>query len=95
MRSIWLCFNNEGQIKYSWKKTGVHLMESAGCHMLNETIPATFYQIKFMKLSRALTEKRAHYYSRHRKISLLHYASLPVTVQVKIYLKTFNMEILP
>jgi len=38
----------------------------------NETITRALYRTQLMGLSRALKEKRAHYYSRHDKIILLH-----------------------
>ena len=38
----------------------------------NETIIGAVYRIQLMRLSRALKEKRAHYYSRHDKVILLH-----------------------
>ena len=38
----------------------------------NETISRAFYRTQFMRLSRALKEKRNHYYSRHDKVILLH-----------------------
>ncbi|EGI57532.1 Mariner Mos1 transposase [Acromyrmex echinatior] len=49
-----------------------------------------------MRLSRALKEKRAHYYSRHDKIILLHDNARPhVAAPVKTYIETFNWEVLP
>jgi len=49
-----------------------------------------------MKLSRALKEKRAHYYSRHDKIILLHDNARPhIAVPVKTYLETLKWEVLP
>jgi len=43
------------------------------CELLkpNKTITGTLYRTQFMRLSRALKEKRAHYYSRHDKIIIL------------------------
>jgi len=38
----------------------------------NETITGALYRTQLMRLSRALKEKRAHYYSRHDKIIVLH-----------------------
>ena len=38
----------------------------------NETITGSVYRTQLMRLSRALKKKRAHYYSRHDKIILLH-----------------------
>jgi len=44
-----------------------------------------------MRLSRALKEKRAHYYSRYDKIILLHdNARLHVVAPVKTYLETLK-----
>ncbi|EGI64132.1 Mariner Mos1 transposase [Acromyrmex echinatior] len=49
-----------------------------------------------MRLSRAFKEKRAHYYSRHDKIILLHDNARPhVAAPVKTYMETLNWEILP
>ena len=47
----------------------------------NETITGAVYRIQLMRLSRALKEKRAHYYSRQRVD--------------KTYLETLNWEVLP
>ena len=45
-----------------------------------------------MRLSRALKEKRAHYYSRHDKIILLHDNARPhVAAPVKTYLETLKL----
>ena len=38
----------------------------------NEIIIEALYRTQLMRLSRALKEKRAHYYSKHDKIILLH-----------------------
>jgi len=47
-------------------------------------------------LSRALKEKRAHYYSRHDKIILLHDNIRPhVAAPIKTYLETLKWEVLP
>jgi len=52
----------------------------------NETIIEALYRTQLM---RALKEKRAHYYSRHDKIILLHDNARPhVAVPVKTYLET-------
>jgi len=49
-----------------------------------------------MRLSRALKEKRAYYYSRHDKIILLHDNAQPhVAAPIKTYLETLKWEILP
>jgi len=60
-----------------------------------ETITGALYQTQLMRLNRALKEKRAYYYSRHDKITLLHDNARPhVAAPVKTYLETFNWEIL-
>jgi len=62
----------------------------------NETITGALYRTQLMRLSRALKEKRAHYYSRHDKIILLHDNARPhVAAPVKTYLETLNWEVLP
>jgi len=63
----------------------------------NRTRPLPFlYRSQLMRLSRALKEKRAHYYSRHDKIILLHdNARLHVAAPVKTYLETLKWEVLP
>ena len=62
----------------------------------NETITGVFYRTQLMRLSRALKEKRAHYYSRHDKIILLHDNAWPhVTAPVKTYLEILKWEVLP
>ncbi|EGI68253.1 Mariner Mos1 transposase [Acromyrmex echinatior] len=49
-----------------------------------------------MRLSRALKEKRAHYYPRHDKIILLHNnAQSHVAAPVKTYMEALNWEVLP
>jgi len=49
-----------------------------------------------MRLSRALKEKRDHYYSRHDKIILLHgNPRSHVAAPIKIYLETLKWEVLP
>ncbi|KAG5321876.1 MOS1T transposase, partial [Pseudoatta argentina] len=54
------------------------------------------YQTQLMRLSRALKEKRAHCYSRHDKIILLHDNARPhVAAPVKTYMETLNWEVLP
>jgi len=51
---------------------------------------------QLMRLSRALKEKRAHYYYRHDKIILLHDNARPhVAAPVKTYLETLKWEVLP
>jgi len=61
----------------------------------NETITGSLYRTQLMRLSRAFKEKRAHYYSRHDKIILLHDNARPhVAAPVKI-LETLKWEVLP
>jgi len=49
-----------------------------------------------MRLSRARKKKRAHYYSRHDKIILLHDNARPyVVTPVKTYLETLKWKVLP
>ena len=56
----------------------------------NETITGALYRTQLMRLSRALKEKRAHYY-RHDKIILLHDNARPhVAAPVKTYLEHLN-----
>lgn len=52
-----------------WKQYGVVYYE-----LLNsiETLTGILYRIQLMKLYPALKEKRAHYYTRYDKISVLH-----------------------
>lgn len=62
----------------------------------NETITGALYRTQLMRLSRVLKEKRAHYYSRHDKVILLHDNARPrVAAPVKTYLETLNWEVLP
>ena len=62
----------------------------------NETITGALYRTQLMRLSRALKEKRVHYYSRHDKIILLHDNARPhVAAPVKTYLETFKWKVLP
>ena len=61
-----------------------------------ETITGTVYRTKLMRLSRALKEKRAHYYSGHDKVILLHDNARPhVAAPVKTYLETLKWELSP
>jgi len=60
----------------------------------NETITGTLYWTQLMRLSRVLKEKRAHYYSRHDKIILLHDNARPhVAASIKT-LETLTWEVL-
>jgi len=61
----------------------------------NETITGALYRTQLMRLSRAFKEKRAHYYSRHNKIILLHDNARPYVAAVKTYLETLKWEVLP
>jgi len=62
----------------------------------NETITGALYRIQLMRLSRALKEKRAHYYSGHDKIIFLHDNARPHgAAPVKTYLETLKWEVLP
>ena len=98
MGTTWPSVNIHSKTEYSWKK----LMLCIWCDQLgvmyyelpnpNETITGTLYRTQLMGLSRALKEKRPHYYSRHDKILLLHDN---VGVQVKNYLKTLDWRVLP
>ena len=61
----------------------------------NETITGALYQTQLMRSNRAFKEKRAHYYSRHDKIILLHDNARPhVAAPVKTYLETLKWEVL-
>ena len=61
----------------------------------NETITGALYRTQLMRLSRVHKEKRAHYYSRHDKVILLHDNARPhVAAPVKTYLETLNWEVL-
>ena len=61
-----------------------------------ETITGTVYRTQLMRLSRALKEKRVHYYSRHDKVILLHDNTRPhVAAPVKTYLETLKWEVWP
>jgi len=74
-----------------WDQLGVVYYEL----LKPKTITGTLCRTQLMRLSRALKEKRAHYYSRHDKIILLHDNVRPyVAVSVKTYLEIFKWEIL-
>jgi len=97
MGTTWPCFNIDSQAEYSWKKTHLCIWwDQLGVvyyELLkpNETITGTLYGTQLMRLSRALKEKRAHYYSKHDKIILLHdNARSHVAAPVKTYLETFK-----
>ena len=60
------------------------------------TITGAVYRRQLIRLSRALKEKRAHYYSRHDKVILLHDNARPhVVAPVKTYFETLKCEALP
>ena len=97
MGTTWPCFNS--QAEYSWKKMLYIWWDQFGVvyyELLkpNETITGAFYRTQLMRLSRALKEKRAHYYFRHDKILLHNNARPHVAVQVKTYLETLKWEVL-
>jgi len=60
----------------------------------NEIITGALYRTQ-LRLSRALKEKRVHYYSRHDKIILLHDNARPHVAAVKTYLETLKWEVPP
>ena len=77
----------------------VYLVGSAWCRVLwiaqTETVTGTLYRTQLMRLNRALKEKRAHYYSRHDKIILLHDKARPqVAAPIKTYLETLKRKVL-
>ena len=96
----WPCFNIESQAEYSWKKLMLCIWwDQLGVvyyELLkpNEIITGALYRTQLMKLSRALKEKRAHYYSRHDKILLHDNARPHVAASVKTYLKTLKWQVL-
>jgi len=101
MGTIWPCFNIDSQAEYSWKKLMLCIWwDQLGVvyyELLkpNETVTGTLYRTQLMRLNRALKEKRAHYYSRHDKIILLHdNARLHVATPVETYLETLKWEVL-
>ena len=102
MGTTWPCFNIDSQAEHSWEKA--HVVYLVGSARLvyyellkpNETITGALYRTQLMRLSRALKEKRAHYYARHDKVILLHDNARPhVAAPVKTYLETLNWEVLP
>ena len=76
-----------------WDQLGVvyyKLLKSIG------KITGAVYGTQLIRLSRALKTKRAHYYSRHDKVILLHDNSHPhVEASVKTYVETLKWEVLP
>ena len=81
------------QIFMEKNSTVVYLMRSAWGRGLLKPTERDHYWLstELMRLSRALKEKRAHYYSRYDKIILLHdNARLHVVAPVKIYLETLK-----
>ena len=93
MGTTWPCFNIDSQAEYSWKKT--HIVYLVGSAWYRVWVAQTewdhywaLYRTQLMRLSRTLKEKRAHYYSRHDKIILLHDNARPhVAAPVKTYLE--------
>ena len=74
----------------------ISLVSSCIMSCSNRTRSLLGLSTELMRLSRALKEKRAHYYSRHDKIILLHDNARPhVTAPVKTYLETLKWEVLP
>ena len=62
----------------------------------NEIIAGAVSRTQLMRLSRALKEKRAHYYSRHDKVILQHGNAHPHVVALVItYSETLKWEVLP
>ena len=62
----------------------------------SETITGDRYRTQFMRLSRALKDKRPQYSERHDKVILLHDHARPhVARVVKTYLETLKWEVLP
>jgi len=99
MGTTWPCFNIDSQAEYSWKKTHVvwwNQLDVVYYELLNRMRSLLGFSTELMRLSRALKEKRAHYYSRHDKIILLHDNTRShITAPVKTYLKTLKWEVLP
>ena len=99
MGNTWPCFNIDSQAEHSWEKAHVvYLVGSARCRLLwvaqternHYSLPNTIDEIEPSK------EKRAHYYSRHDKVILLHDNARPhVRAPVKTYLETLNWKVLP
>ena len=95
-----LAMLQSSQAEYSWKKIYVvYLVGSAWCRVLwvAQTERDHYWGslsnrlTQLMRLSRALKEKRAHYYSRHDKIIFLHdNARLHIAAPVETYLETFK-----
>jgi len=94
MGTTWPRFNIDSQAE--WKKTYVvHLVDQLGVMYYEllkpNEITGALYRTQLMRLSRALKEKRAHYYSRHDKIIFLHdNARSHVAAPVKTYLETLK-----
>ena len=62
----------------------------------NEIITRERYRMQFMRLSRALREKRPQYEQRHEKVILQHDNARPhVAKPVKTYLETLKWKVLP
>ena len=67
-----------------WDQRGVIYYELVKA---NETITGALYQTQLMRLSRIHKEKRAHYYSRHDKVILLHDNARPHVAKLKLLSK--------
>ncbi|KAG5322113.1 MOS1T transposase, partial [Pseudoatta argentina] len=81
----WIHYNNPKKRK-SWGSLGHASTSTAKPNI-------TLYRTQLMRLSRALKKKRAHYYSRHDKIILLHDNARPhVAAPVKTYIE-LNWEV--
>ena len=101
MGITWPCFNIDSQAENSWKKVMLCIwwdqLDVVYYELLksNETITGVLYRTQLMRLSRALKEKCAHYYSRHDKIILLHDNVRPhVAAPIKTYLETLKWKVL-
>ena len=101
MGITWPCFNIDKpnihgkklMLGIWWDQLGVVYYELL---KPNETVTGALYRTQLMRLSWALKEKRAHYYSRHDKIILLHdNAWSHVAAPIKTYMEILNWEILP
>ena len=101
MGTTWPCFNRQLNRIFMEKNSccvfgGISLV-SCIMSCSNRMRPLLgFSTEQLMRLSRALKEKRAHNYSRHDKIILLHDNARPrVAAPDKTYLETLKWEVLP
>ena len=75
---------------------GISLMSCIMSFQTIRTITSAVYRTQLIRLSRALKEKRAHYYSRDDKVIFLHHNTRPhVAAPVKTYLETLKWKVLP